>query len=285
MEKLLQWSIAQQTGDKETQEKIGQPDPKMLLQLFGGPDEPTLMKQSMMVASNPEATDEDKEIALENFEMLIENLDNANNIENMRLWPAVIDQLHSENQTFQVLSASIIAIATQNNTPSQVAFAKQERGLKKLIELASNSDTPKELHLKSTFALASLIRNNEDAASKFISSDGLACINLVSSLKDHKSLLRKLSLISAVLSTGSSAQRSEQVRSLDMPKCLIEILSPEYQTSCIDKALNVISQLKQFNFAFTDAELENLKVHMSTIQPLEDKLSQDDFISVRGIIA
>ncbi|GEQ72095.1 hypothetical protein JCM33374_g5781 [Metschnikowia sp. JCM 33374] len=285
MEKLLQWSIAQQTGDKDAQEKIGQPDPKMLSQLFGGPDEPTLMKQSMMVASNPEATDEDKEVALENFEMLIENLDNANNIENMKLWPSVIEQLHSENQTFQVLAASIIAIATQNNPSSQDAFAKQEKGLSKLIDLSSNTSIPKELHMKSTFALASIIRNNEDASSKFISSGGLSCLKIDESLKDHKSLVRKLSLISAVLSTGSGAQRSEQIRDLNLVQSLIAILSPESQHTCIDKALNIIAKLRNINFEFTDSELTHLKQQVSAIKPLADQLSQEDLKSVTEIIA
>lgn len=285
MEKLLQWSIAQQTGDKDVQDKIGQPDAKMLLQLFGGPDEPTLMKQSMMVVANPEAADEDKEVALENFEMLIENLDNANNIENMKLWPAVIDQLYSENQTFQVLAASIVAIATQNNPSSQDAFVKQERGLGKLIELASTPSTPKELHWKSTFALASVIRNNEAATSKFIELKGLDCLSLEHSLKDHKSLLRKLSLVSAVLSTGSGAQRSDQIRSLDLVQNLIEILNPESQNSCIDKALNIIAQLKEHDFKFTDSEIAQLKQQVGAIQPLADSLSQDDLKMVGQITA
>ena len=285
MEKLLQWSIAQQTGDKDAQEKIGQPDPKMLLQLFGGPDEPTLMKQSMMVVSNPEATDEDKEVALENFEMLIENLDNANNIENMKLWPMVIEQLYSTNQTFQVLSASIVAIATQNNPSSQDAFVKQDRGLSKLIELASNTNTPAEVHLKSTFALASVIRNNEDAASKFIASDGLACLELKNSLNDKKALVRKLSLISAVLSTGSNAQRSEQIRHLNLMDHLITIVHPDSLSACIDKALNIILQLKTLDYGFSDDELTKMKQSIGSIQPLADQLSQEDLKLVGEILA
>lgn len=86
MEKLLHWTIAQQAGDKDALEKIGEPDPKALNQLFGGPDEATLMRESIKVVQTPDVSQEDKEIALENFEMLIENLDNANNIGNLKLW-------------------------------------------------------------------------------------------------------------------------------------------------------------------------------------------------------
>ncbi|KAK7680728.1 hsp70 nucleotide exchange factor fes1 [Cerrena zonata] len=127
MEKLLQWSIAQQTGDKESAEKIGQPDPKLLEQLFGGggPDEPALMKQSIMVVENPEATLENKQIAFDNFEMLIENLDNANNIENLKLWTSIINQLSPEvDDSLKIYAASIIGTAVQNNPNSQEDFLK-----------------------------------------------------------------------------------------------------------------------------------------------------------------
>ena len=107
MDKLLQWSIAQQSGDQEAIEKIGKPDPKMLEQLFGGPDEPALMKQAIMVIDNEEATLENREIAFDNFEMLIENMDNANNIENIKLWQSVIDKMSAETPTsFRVYAAS-----------------------------------------------------------------------------------------------------------------------------------------------------------------------------------
>merc|ERR1712098_237458 len=108
-------------------EKIGKPDEKALAQLFGtgGPDEPTLMKQSIQVVENPEADLEAKEVALENFEMLIENLDNANNIENMKMWPSIIKLLNDDQpEPLRILATSIIAIAVQNNPKCQDDFLK-----------------------------------------------------------------------------------------------------------------------------------------------------------------
>lgn len=42
---------------------------------------------------NPEVDLETKLVAFDNFEMLIENLDNANNIENLKLWEPLLDVL------------------------------------------------------------------------------------------------------------------------------------------------------------------------------------------------
>lgn len=282
MDKLLQWSIAQQSGDKEAMAKIGQPDPKMLLQLFGAPDEPALMKQAIVVASNPEATEEDKEVALENFEMLIENLDNANNIENLQLWPAVIAQLLSSSSTRQVLAASIIGIATQNNPPSQEAFIKHEGGLQKLIELAS-ADVPKELVMKSVFALACVLRHCPAACELFATLDGWKSLALTSHT-DHKLLMRKLSLISAVISTGLEPWL-EHFHSDKIVEKLIATLSPTSHVGCMDKTLNILAQLHSMGFKFSQSEVSQLDASLKQLEPLKDELSHEDLAAAKQVAA
>lgn len=284
MEKLLQWSIAQQTGDKEAMAKIGQPDPEMLKQLFGGPDEPTLMKQAMIVAGNPEATQDAREVALENFEMLIENLDNANNIENLKLWPNVIAQLLSEFVSLQVLGASIVAIATQNNPSSQEAFLKAEGGFSKLIELASAEETPKELKMKALFALASVVRNYQDATDKFVELGGFAAVKLRASNEDQKLLLRKLSLVSALLSTGLDPVKTEHFHSDKLVENLTQFLQSDGHIGCVDKTLNILSQLHQLKFAFTDAEISELATKLSAVELLKDEISTDDLAAAKKLL-
>lgn len=284
MEKLLQWSIAQQTGDKEAMEKIGQPDPEMLKQLFGGPDEPALMNQAMIVATNPEATQEAREVALENFEMLIENLDNANNIENLKLWPSVIAQLLAEFVSLQVLAASIVAIATQNNPSSQEAFLKAEGGFSKLIELAAAQETPKELRMKAFFALASVVRNYQDAADKFVELGGFAAIKLLSSSDDQKLLLRKLSLVSALLTTGLDSVKTEHFHADKLVENLIYFLQSDGHIGCIDKTLNILSQLHQLNYSFTKDEISQLASNLASVELLKDEISTDDLAAAKKLV-
>lgn len=171
MEKLLQWSIANSQGDKEAMARAGQPDPKLLQQLFGGggPDDPTLMKESMAVIMNPEVDLETKLVAFDNFEMLIENLDNANNIENLKLWEPLLDVLvQTKDEELRAAALSIIGTAVQNNLDSQNNFMKYDNGLRSLIEIASDKTKPLDVRTKAFYALSNLIRNHKDISEKFL---------------------------------------------------------------------------------------------------------------------
>lgn len=283
MDKVLQWSIAQQSGDKEALEKLGQPDPKMLEQLFGGPDEPTLMKQAIIVIDNEEATLENKEIAFDNFEMLIESMDNANNIENIRLWPSVIGQLDKKNaHSLRVYAASCIGTAVQNNPKSQEDFVKYD-GLEKLVEICCDDDTPKDLHLKSLFAISSLIRNFEAGYTKFDKADGWKIVKL-SQDQDHKDKLRLLSVISAILSTPLDAEKEAHIHEEKLVQTIVSLLQTDGHVGCIDKSLNIISQLASSKFQFSATEISELSQGLENIESLKDKISMDDYHSVKQVV-
>lgn len=274
MDKLLQWSIAQQSGDKEAMERIGKPDPKMLEQLFGGPDEPTLMKQAIIVLNNKEATEEDKLVALENFEMLIENLDNANNIGNMKLWPSIIAQLSNSNPEFQALAASIIGIATQNNPNSQEAFLQQEEGLSTLVRLLADETTPENVLLKVLFAVSSLVRNCNPACEKFVALDGWKYLD-IQKLASHRLLLRKLSLLSALLSGGLDDSTKDHIHTDKVVGSLAAVLVTDGHLGCIEKALNIISVLYISGYSFSAEEVEKLSEGLKNVEAVEF-LSADD---------
>lgn len=298
MEKLLQWSIAQQTGDKEVIDKIGQPDPKMLADLFGGggADEPTLMKQSMFIIDSQEATLENKEIAFDNFEMLIENLDNANNIENLKLWPSITNQLNDDNESvLKIFAASVIGTAVQNNPKSQEDFQKYvDTGLSKLIsnsitrENEEASKTDKDLRYKSLFAIASFIRNYQAGYDSFNELNGWSTLkNTLVSIDDTKSNLRVLSLISSILSTGLDDTKIKNLKKFDIVKNVINLLnsSPSDQNlGCIDKILNIISQLYQLKYTFEKSEVNDLAKGLENIESVKDQLSIDDYNSAKHVI-
>lgn len=285
MEKILQWSIASQSGDKEAMEKIGAPTPEELSKLFGagGADEPTLMKQAIVVVENPEATLEAKETAFDNFEMLVENLDNANNIENLKLWPNVIAQLQS-TESLSVLAASIIGVATQNNPDSQKAFLAKENGLSKLIELVNDESTSRELRLKSLFAMSCLVRNYPDATVKFAELDGWEALHLQSSQSDHKLLLRKLSLISALLSTGLDDTKLQHFKKINFVDNLISTFDTE-NVGCIDKVLSIIGQLYALKYQFSNEEISRLAQQLDRVEHLKDRLTEDEYNTARQVVS
>lgn len=62
-------------------------------------------------------------IALDNLELLIEGIDNARNIENMKLWPAVIKQLEAKDAEVRKGTAWVCGTAVQNNPEAQKAVS------------------------------------------------------------------------------------------------------------------------------------------------------------------
>lgn len=184
LNELLKWSIENSTkestaitaadGDDKsttnstTEAAPAQPprqlDPKVLASLFGGPSDAELMRGAMAVVCNtdPEVTLEDKLIAFDNFEQLIESLDNANNLGSLALWTPLLDQLTASEPEIRKMAAWCIGTAVQNNEPSQERLLAMG-GIPRLIELVTKSDEDKVVRRKGVYALSSAVRNYQPA--------------------------------------------------------------------------------------------------------------------------
>ncbi|CAI6495674.1 AAB_G0003160.mRNA.1.CDS.1 [Saccharomyces cerevisiae] len=291
MEKLLQWSIANSQGDKEAMARAGQPDPKLLQQLFGGgggPDDPTLMKESMAVIMNPEVDLETKLVAFDNFEMLIENLDNANNIENLKLWEPLLDVLvQTKDEELRAAALSIIGTAVQNNLDSQNNFMKYDNGLRSLIEIASDKTKPLDVRTKAFYALSNLIRNHKDISEKFFKLNGLDCIAPVLSDNTAKPKLkmRAIALLTAYLSSVKIDENIISVLRKDgVIESTIECLSDESNLNIIDRVLSFLSHLISSGIKFNEQELHKLNEGYKHIEPLKDRLNEDDYLAVKYVL-
>jgi hsp70-interacting protein len=84
-----------------------------------GPSDADLMKESFEVIENNEAEAEHKYTAFENFELLIQGIDNANNMESCGLWTRLIKQLNNEDPEMRMWAAWCCCTAVQNNVRSQ----------------------------------------------------------------------------------------------------------------------------------------------------------------------
>lgn len=71
------------------------------------------MKEAMAVIGNPEGTVEDKLVAFDNLEMLCEGLDNANNLENLKLWGPLVSQFDSAESELRFMAAWVCGTAVQ----------------------------------------------------------------------------------------------------------------------------------------------------------------------------
>ncbi|MCJ1333586.1 hsp70 nucleotide exchange factor fes1 [Thelotrema lepadinum] len=170
---LLKWSIENSTNpppdpsDPSTDNHEARPsrplDTRALASLFGGPSDADLMKESIAVIQNPSATLDNKLVAFDNFEQLIENLDNANNLSPLGLWTPLIELLKSEEAELRRMAAWCLGTAVQNNREAQER-ALVGGAVPALVGICiGKGESAKEegegVKRKARYAISSLIRN------------------------------------------------------------------------------------------------------------------------------
>lgn len=121
---LLKWSIENSDATKNsTEDTSTQPrtqlNPELLAQLMGGPSDADRMKDAMAAIYHPEVDLENKLIAWDNFEQLVENLDNANNMENLGLWMPLVGKLEDGEKEVRIFALWCLGTAVQNNIKCQ----------------------------------------------------------------------------------------------------------------------------------------------------------------------
>jgi hsp70-interacting protein len=138
-------------------------NPEILAQLLGGPSDADRMKEAMsaIVAPLDQVDIENKKTAWDNFEQLIENLDNANNMEPLGLWKPLVQQLSSSEAEMRKWAAWCISTAVQNNIKSQEKLLS-EGGVPLLGKLATE-DENRDVRKKAVSALSSAVRNFQPA--------------------------------------------------------------------------------------------------------------------------
>lgn len=188
MSNLLQWSIANSANGQANSQSTGVTLPQSdqngatslpttntqqadhaprglnadaIRALMGGPSDADLMKESMTVILHPEADHEAKIIAFDNLEQLIENLDNANNLTPLGLWPPLLSQLNHENAEMRKMAAWCVGTAVQNNPKSQQCLL-EAGGVKSVASMSLNDPDP-AARRKAVYALSSSIRNFQPA--------------------------------------------------------------------------------------------------------------------------
>jgi hsp70-interacting protein len=132
LNEMLKWGI--QNSDVSRNDPTAPPPEPMsddkrealryMLARVAGPSDADTMKESLDVIDNPEAEAAAKYVAFDNLEMLIENIDNANNLENRSLWTRLIKHLESDDAKLRSCAAWCCGIAVQNNIRSQERVSK-----------------------------------------------------------------------------------------------------------------------------------------------------------------
>lgn len=174
MNQLLQWGIENSTAPDgvtsdppATQQQPRDPakglDSKMLAQLFGAPSDADLMRDAMaaILATKEQVSLEGKLVAWDNFEQLVEQIDNANNLEPLGLWPPLIGQLDSDEGECRMYAAWCMSTAVQNNIKCQERLLASG-GVEKLLRGVLD-DPIQAARKKAANALSSEVRNFQPA--------------------------------------------------------------------------------------------------------------------------
>lgn len=171
LNQLLQWSIENsdvgRTSDQPRREPKGL-SADALRALMGGPSDADLMRQAMtiIISTDPEVTHESKMTAFDNFEQMIENLDNANNMTPLGLWTPMVSQLESEVADYRLMAAWCLGTAVQNNEKAQERFLAVN-GVNKIVTLAVE-DSDAAVRRKAIYALSSSVRNYQPALNEAV---------------------------------------------------------------------------------------------------------------------
>ena len=140
-----------------------------------GKSEAQMMQEELSVAMDTSRTVEDRCTALDNFEMLIEQVDNANNMEPMRMWPAVLSLLRAPEPAIQLAAAWVVGTAVQNNDKAQ-AVALRHGVLAPLMQLHLSPYA--DVRSKGVYALSAMLRHYPAAVAQFAASGGLSLIHI-----------------------------------------------------------------------------------------------------------
>ncbi|KAG0053602.1 hsp70 nucleotide exchange factor fes1 [Gryganskiella cystojenkinii] len=226
LNELLKWSILNQATANEDASAAGatiKPMEKLdpgLIDAILGKSEAQMMMEALTVIKSPQATVDEKELAWEDFEMLIQQIDNACNIENMKMWSPLIEELKNENPKFREQAAWVCGTATQNNPKAQAAFLK-EKGLNSVIDLLSDSET--YVRAKALYALSGAIKHSQPAMDEFKAVDGYkTLVNLLKNETDINLLRKAVFLINTLLVEDPSC--SSQLGQLEIVPALNNVL-------------------------------------------------------------
>ncbi|MCJ1393802.1 hsp70 nucleotide exchange factor fes1 [Xylographa bjoerkii] len=168
MNHLLKWGIensstAAPSPDAPPPRPI---DPAVLQAIFGGPSDADLMRQSMAAIISPEITLDNKLTAFDNFEQLIESIDNANNLEPLGLWTPLVELLKNEEGQLRRMAAWCVGTAVQNNEKAQeraLVMGALPALVKMVIEEADEN-----IRRKALYALSSEMRNYQPATDEAV---------------------------------------------------------------------------------------------------------------------
>ncbi|KNE71715.1 hypothetical protein AMAG_20440 [Allomyces macrogynus ATCC 38327] len=162
LQELLKWGISNATKaedptiDKPDLEKL---DPKWVDIILGKPDA-ARMKDAMAVIADSSKHMEDRLLAFDELELLVESIDNANDLKPCNLWRPLLAQFQDPSEDIRVFAAWVTATAIQNN-PDATKDWVDANGFE-VLEKAVQSETSDKVVAKAVNIVSALVNLSND---------------------------------------------------------------------------------------------------------------------------
>ncbi|KAI0043405.1 Fes1-domain-containing protein [Auriscalpium vulgare] len=171
MESLLRWGIENSSSPGGSSSDAPPPaprkdlDPAIIDLILGRPDS-ELMKDALTKASDEALSEDARVAALDEMEMLVESIDNANDLKKLGMWEPLQNLLTSPSTPDEVRMQTlwVIGTALQNNPSAQNAYLAIEP-LPAVLSFLSPSVRSSQLRSKAVYALSGLLKHSASAVS------------------------------------------------------------------------------------------------------------------------
>ncbi|KAG8677924.1 hsp70 nucleotide exchange factor fes1, partial [Ceratobasidium sp. 395] len=227
MESILKWSIENTPEDAPrtvpSAERMKELDPAIIDMILGKSDA-VVMKEKLAFALD-EAREEDERVeALDDFEMLVEQIDNANStlpvfgsfvnidaridLENLKMWEPLLGLMRSPVIGVQRHAIWIMGTAVQNNSTAQAALLKRDP-IPHLLSLLTSGDCAGSTRSKVLYCLSGALKHNAEAVRQLDKAGGWEALK--AALQDPDITVRRKTafLLNTLLlqdsTTGSTA--------------------------------------------------------------------------------
>ncbi|KAJ2673516.1 hsp70 nucleotide exchange factor fes1 [Coemansia sp. RSA 1085] len=232
MDSLLKWAVlnganineataSEDAPARSSTDPAPQPlDPAVLDVILGKPAS-VQMTECIEAVENPDTPLDAREVALDDLEMLVENIDNAQNLEPLALWPRIIGLFAAPEPSIRIGALWVAGTAVQHNPKAQSAFTSHS-GLQRALEVLKQDDPA--VRTKALYCVSSLIRANIQGLTEFIANEGLSA--LLQAIQDGSDSLRQKTffLLRALIDEALDTESPESLRpGMSLPNAIAEM--------------------------------------------------------------
>ncbi|KIM41805.1 hypothetical protein M413DRAFT_18747 [Hebeloma cylindrosporum] len=169
MTSILRWSLENSApldnaaSDRPSAERKDL-DPAIIDYILGKPDS-VQMKEDLAVAVDPSKSEDERISALDHLEMLIENIDNSNDLETLKIWEPLHSLLTAESSTPEIITQTlwVIGTALQNNPSAQDAYLSYNPVRVILSFIDPSTASSASIRSKAIYSLSGLLKHNRPA--------------------------------------------------------------------------------------------------------------------------